>query len=93
MIEARLNESTSRDPNPHVPFGPGEIAAAAAAMRVPLSPRRSSIPRSDAWGSLSQGKGARRVAARLGIPARLSHTMAAVASSGPQKKLHRVWLA
>jgi len=33
MIEARLNEYTPRDPNPHVPFGPGEIAAAAAACR------------------------------------------------------------
>ncbi len=33
MIEARLNEYTSRDPNPHVPFSPDEIAAAAAACR------------------------------------------------------------
>jgi uncharacterized protein (DUF849 family) len=33
MIEARLNEYTSRDPNPHVPFAPEEIAAAAAACR------------------------------------------------------------
>ncbi len=33
MIEARINEYTSRDPNPHVPFGPSEIAAAAAACR------------------------------------------------------------
>lgn len=33
MIEARLNEYTGRDPNPHVPFAPEEIAEAAAACR------------------------------------------------------------
>lgn len=33
LIEARLNEYTSRDPNPKVPFGPLEIAAAASACR------------------------------------------------------------
>lgn len=33
LIEARLNEYTSRDPNPNVPFSPVEIAVAAAACR------------------------------------------------------------
>ena len=33
FIEARLNEYTSRDPNPKVPFSPQEIADAAAACR------------------------------------------------------------
>ena len=33
IIDVRLNEYASRDRNPHVPFGPDEIAAAAAACR------------------------------------------------------------
>jgi 3-keto-5-aminohexanoate cleavage enzyme len=34
MIEARLNEYTPRKPNPNIPFGPAEIAAAAATCRA-----------------------------------------------------------
>ena len=33
IIEARLNEYTPREPNPHVPFSPAEIADDAAACR------------------------------------------------------------
>ena len=33
LIEARINEYTPRQPNPHVPFSPSEIAATAAACR------------------------------------------------------------